>query len=83
MGPLLAYHAYSAANWLAMHCQRHMYLYGTTREQLGWLAINSRRNAADNPRAVFRDPITIAGANGTTAIATKPLAAGSSYLVLA
>ncbi len=59
MGPLLAAHAYSAANWLAMHCRRHMHLYGTTKEQLGWLAINSRRNAARNPRAVYRDPMTM------------------------
>ena len=59
MAPLLAYHAYSAANWLAMHCRRHMYLYGTTKEQLGWLAINSRRNAAHNPLAVFREPMTM------------------------
>ena len=42
-------HAYSAANWLALHARRHMHLYGTTKEQLGWLAINSRRNAALNP----------------------------------
>ena len=48
---LLAAHAYSAANWMAMHCRRHMELYGTTKEQLGWLAINSRRNAALNPAA--------------------------------
>ena len=59
MGPLLAYHAYSAANWLAMHCRRHMHLYGTTKEQLGWLAINSRRNAGLNPLAVYRDPMTM------------------------
>lgn len=56
---LVAAHSYSAANWLAMHCRRHMELYGTTKEQLGWLAINSRRNAGLNPRAAFRDPITI------------------------
>jgi acetyl-CoA acetyltransferase len=36
-----------------------MDLYGTTKEQLGWLAINSRKNAALNPRAAFRDPITM------------------------
>lgn len=59
MSPLLAAHAYSAANWLAMHCRRHMHLYGTTKEQLGWLAINSRRNAALNPLAVLREPITM------------------------
>ena len=59
MGPLLAYHAYSAANWLAMHCRRHMHLYGTTKQQLGWLAINSRRNAGLNPLAVYREPMTM------------------------
>jgi len=59
MAPLIAYHAYSAANWLAMHCRRHMHLYGTTKEQLGWLAINSRRNAALNPRAVYQAPMTM------------------------
>jgi acetyl-CoA acetyltransferase len=56
---ILTMHAYSAANWLAMHLRRHMHLYGTTREQVGWLAINSRRNAALNPRAAYRDPITM------------------------
>ena len=56
---LLAAHAYSAANWLALHCQRHMALYGTTKEQLGWLAITARNNAALNPRAVYRDPMTM------------------------
>lgn len=59
IGTLLTYHAYSAANWVAMHCRRHMHLYGTTKEQLGWLAVNSRGNAGHNPLAVFRDPITL------------------------
>jgi len=56
---LLAYHAFSAANWIAMHAQPHMHLYGTTREQLGWIPLNARRNAALNPRAVYRSPITM------------------------
>jgi acetyl-CoA acetyltransferase len=59
MGPLFTYNAFSAANWLAMHAMRHMHLYGTTKEQLGWLAINSRRNAALNERAVYREPMTM------------------------
>jgi acetyl-CoA acetyltransferase len=59
MSELLAAHAYSASNWVAMHCRRHMELYGTTKEQLGWLAINTRRNAALNPRAVYRDPMAM------------------------
>jgi acetyl-CoA acetyltransferase len=56
---ILTMHAYSAPNWLAMHLRRHMHLYGTTREQIGWLAINSRRNAALNPNAAYRDPLTM------------------------
>jgi acetyl-CoA acetyltransferase len=59
MAPLLTTHAYSAVNWLAMHCRRYMHLYGATREQLGWLAVNSRRNAALNPEAVLKSPITM------------------------
>jgi acetyl-CoA acetyltransferase len=59
MAAMVTYHAYSAANWLAMHCRRHMYLYGTTKEQLGHLAISSRRYAALNPLAAYRHPITM------------------------
>jgi acetyl-CoA acetyltransferase len=56
---LLAANAFSAVNWLAMHCRRYMELYGTTKEQLGWLAISSRRNAGLNERAVYRNPMTM------------------------
>ena len=48
----------NAAN-SALGARRHMALYGTTSEQLGWVAVNGRRNAARNPAAVMRDPITI------------------------
>lgn len=51
--------SYSAAVWTAPYAQLHFHKYGTTREQLGWIAVNQRRNAALNPKAVFRDPITI------------------------
>lgn len=56
---LVAYHAYSAVNWVAMHARRHMHLYGTTREQMGWVAVSGRRHASRNPRAIYRDPFTI------------------------
>ena len=59
MAQLIAYHGYAAPNWLAMHCNRYMHLYGAKKEQLGWLAVNSRRNAALNPRAVYRTPFTL------------------------
>jgi acetyl-CoA acetyltransferase len=70
MEPLFVHSAFSAANWLAMHCRRHMHLYGTTKEQLGWLAINSRRNAARNPRAVLRDPMTMDDYLGARVVST-------------
>jgi acetyl-CoA acetyltransferase len=56
---MLAANAFSAVNWLAMHCRRHMDLYGTTKEQLGWLAVSSRSKAALNSLAIYRDPITM------------------------
>ncbi len=44
----------------AMAARRHMHDYGTTLEQLGQVAVSARANAADNPEAMFRDPITVA-----------------------
>jgi len=51
--------AYSAANWLALNCHRHMHEFGTTHEQLAQIALNARRNAQRNPKAVYRDPMTL------------------------
>lgn len=51
--------AYSAANWLAMNCRRHMHEFGTTETQLAQIALNGRRNAGRNPMAVYRDPMTL------------------------
>lgn len=67
---LVAAQAYSAANWLALNCRRHMDLYGTSKEQLGWIALNGRRNAALNPRAVYRDPMTMADYLGARLVST-------------
>ncbi len=55
----LPFRSYSAANWVALLAQRHFHEYGTTREQLAWVALNARRNAAGNPKAVYRDPMTL------------------------
>jgi acetyl-CoA acetyltransferase len=44
----------------ALAFARHRHLYGTTEEQLAHIAVNQRSNAALNPLAVFRDPLTIA-----------------------
>lgn len=55
----LPFHAPSPVNWAALYAQRHFHLYGTRREHLGAIAVNARRNAALNPDAVFRTPITV------------------------
>lgn len=55
----LPYGAVSAANWLAMVAQRRMHEFGLTREQLGAIPINNRANAALNPKAIYRDPMTM------------------------
>jgi acetyl-CoA acetyltransferase len=59
MGWGIPFGATSAAHLLAQTAQRHMHKYGTTRETLGWIALNQRANAALNPTAIYRDPLTM------------------------
>jgi acetyl-CoA acetyltransferase len=47
------------AQTLAMWAMRHFAVYGTTCEQLGALAVQTRRHAGLNPRAVLRDPLSL------------------------
>lgn len=56
---LLPVGALSAANWAALYAARHMHAYGTTKEQLGWLATTQRSHAAKNPAAILREPLTM------------------------
>jgi acetyl-CoA acetyltransferase len=51
--------AMSAANWIAMNANQYFHRYGATREMLGAIAINARTNAARNPVAIYRDPMTM------------------------
>jgi acetyl-CoA acetyltransferase len=44
---------------MAMWCRRHMIEYGTTSEQLGEIAVQFRKNAEHNERAMQRTPITM------------------------
>jgi acetyl-CoA acetyltransferase len=55
----IPFRAYSAANWLALNAHRHFHEFGTTAEQLAMIAVNGRRNAARNPKAVYREPMTL------------------------
>ncbi|WP_243866616.1 thiolase C-terminal domain-containing protein [Actinophytocola oryzae] len=56
---LVPFGATSAAHTLAQNAGRHFHRYGTTRETLGWIALNQRANAALNPDAIYRDPMTM------------------------
>jgi acetyl-CoA acetyltransferase len=55
----LPYWAPSAANWIALHADVHMRATGLTREQMGMIPINQRKNAALNENAIYRDLLTL------------------------
>lgn len=55
----LPFGAPSAASWIAMMARRHFHEFGTTREQLAGIALNGRRNAARNPKAIYTDPMDL------------------------
>jgi acetyl-CoA acetyltransferase len=55
----LPYGGFSGGNWMAPYASRHFHEFGTNREQLGAIAINARRNAALNPKAIYRTPLTM------------------------
>jgi acetyl-CoA acetyltransferase/uncharacterized OB-fold protein len=51
--------AMSAAHWIGMNANQYLHRYGATRELLGAIAVNGRSNAARNPAAIYRDPMTM------------------------
>ncbi len=57
----LPFGAVSAVNWIALVAQRRMHEFGLTRTQLAAIALNGRRNAGLNPKAVYRDPLDLDG----------------------
>ena len=62
-GPMMEWRApfgaVSAANWIAMNASQYLHRYGATREMLGAIALTARANAARNPVAIYRDPMTM------------------------
>ena len=55
---MLPYRAPSAAIWCGIHASTHMARYGITREQMSAIPIVQRRNAALNPKAIYREPLS-------------------------
>jgi acetyl-CoA acetyltransferase len=57
-GPEFGY--FGAVATHAFSARRHMHLYGTSREQLGAIAVTFRQHASRNPSAQMRGPLTLA-----------------------
>lgn len=55
---MVPFGAVSATNWAGLLATRHFHEFGTTREQVAGLATTLRANAALNPKAVLRDPMS-------------------------
>jgi acetyl-CoA acetyltransferase len=53
------FQAFSASNWTALVASRYFHEFGVRREQLAQIALNARRNAALNPQAIYREPLTL------------------------
>jgi acetyl-CoA acetyltransferase/uncharacterized OB-fold protein len=52
--------AMSAGNWIGMNANQYFHRYGASRENtLAWIALTDRANAARNPNAIYRDPMTM------------------------
>ena len=54
----------------AMAANRHMHEFGTTSEQLAEIAVQIRANAARNPLAMYRDPLSVDDVLGSKVIAS-------------
>jgi len=53
------YNGISPAHLWALYAQAYFDKYGARSEQLGAIAVNSRKMAAGNPNAIYRKPLTI------------------------
>jgi len=74
----------------AMIARRHMHEYGTTPEQLASVAVKNHHNATMNPKAQYRNEISVEAVIGSTMIADplhildcSPITDGAAALVLA
>lgn len=66
----LPFGAASPANWIALYAAHYLARYGVGREMLGEIALNARRNAADNPHAIYTKPLTMEDYLGARIIAS-------------
>jgi acetyl-CoA acetyltransferase len=57
----------------ALAAMRHMHQYGTTSEDLAQVAVATREWARLNPRAYYRDPITVEDVLSSPMISEPPM----------
>jgi acetyl-CoA acetyltransferase len=74
------YHPRYPISMYALAAARHMYQYGTTREQLAEVAVAARKWAQLNPKAFMREPLTIQDVIGAPMVST-PLTTRDCCLV--
>ncbi len=74
----------------AMMARRHMYEYGTTREQLAMVSVKNHRNAMDNPYAQYHTEITVEQVINSPLVADplrlldcSPITDGAACVILA
>jgi len=80
MGPDEVFGWFGAAAGYAMIARRHMQQWGTTRDQLGAIAVNARTNALANVHAQLRKPLTLEEYRGSRPI-VSPLTRDDCCLV--
>lgn len=59
LASMIPYYALSGSVMQAPIFQRYVHETGIRPEQVGQIALNARRNAAHNPAAVYREPLTM------------------------
>jgi len=69
---LEVYHGVTFPGLYAMIARAHMHQYGTTEEDLAWVAVKNHRHGAKNPRAQFRREVTLDDVMGSSLVA-EPL----------
>lgn len=84
------FHGATFPGLYAMMARRHMYEYGTTREQLAHVAVKNHKNGAKNPKAQYPFEVTLEGVMSSVMVADplrildcSPITDGAACVVLA
>ncbi|MFH1893329.1 MAG: thiolase domain-containing protein [Candidatus Zixiibacteriota bacterium] len=84
------FHGATFPGLYAMMARRHMFEYGTTREQLAHVAVKNHKNGAKNPKAQYPFEVTLEGVMSSVMVADplrildcSPITDGAACVVLA